>query len=263
MGEQPRIPAMDEQKDHTDDHPAVEDLLGQPRRHRWWDLRASFLTGLVVAAPIGITLYLTITFINFVDRMVEQVIPPQYNPETYLPFSIPGLGVVTVVLVITLLGALTANLFGHAILGFFGRLINRVPVVNTVYGALKQIFETVLSKSHQSFQQVGLVEYPRKGLWALCFIATGTRGEISHRVGEELVSVFLPTTPNPTSGFLLFVPRQDIKVLDMTVEEGAKMVISGGLVVPEFGKSKVGEIGTKKLPPRTEESQSTSKPDAA
>lgn len=254
---------MNDENEHLEDHSAVEELLGQPRRHRWWDLRASFLTGLVVAAPIGITLYLTITFINFVDRMVEQVIPPQYNPETYLPFSIPGLGVVIVFVVITLLGALTANLFGHAILGFFGRLINRVPVVNTVYGALKQIFETVLSKSHQSFQQVGLVEYPRTGLWALCFIATGTRGEISHRVGEELISVFLPTTPNPTSGFLLFVPRADIKILDMTVEEGAKMVISGGLVVPDYKTTKLGGIGDKKLPTADNPSQEASKPDAA
>lgn len=229
---------------------AVENLLGGPRQHRWWDLRASFLTGLVVAAPIGITLYLTVTFINFVDRMVERVIPPAYNPENYLPFSIPGLGVLIVVLTITLLGALTANLFGHAVLNYFGRMINRLPVIRTVYGALKQIFETVLSQSQKSFQQVALVEYPRKGLWAICFVATGTRGEIMHRVGEDMVSVFLPTTPNPTSGFLLFVPKRDVVILDMTVEEGAKLVISGGLVEPDFdhknGKRVEGE--PKKLP---------------
>lgn len=238
-----------EQQNQNDKHSSpVEDLLGQPRRHRWWDLRASFLTGLVVAAPIGITLYLTVTFINFVDRIVEQVIPPRYNPETYLPFSIPGLGVLIVVVAITLLGALTANLFGHAILNYMGRVINRLPVVNTIYGALKQIFETVLSQSHKSFQQVGLIQYPREGLWAICFVATGTRGEIMHRTGEDMVSVFLPTTPNPTSGFLLFVPKRDIVILDMTVEEGAKLVISGGLVEPDFDRNRVEGGKTKKLP---------------
>ncbi len=249
----------------TEEHSAVEELLGQPRRHRWWDLRASFLTGLVVAAPIGITLYLTITFINFVDAQVNRILPELYNPETYLPFSIPGLGVLIIVVAITLLGALTANLFGHALLGYFGRFINRVPVISTVYGALKQIFETVLSKSQQSFQQVGLIEYPRKGLWALCFIATGTKGEITHRTGKDMVSVFLPTTPNPTSGFLLFVPRSEITVLDMTVEEGAKMVISGGLVVPEFGNRALGEDAPQQLPLASTQdaSDDTAKPDAA
>jgi len=225
--------------DETEHQSGEEEQTGFLRRHRWWDLRASFLTGLVVAAPLGITAYLAIVLINFADDMVETMLPAQYNPETYLPFSIPGVGLVIVVVAITLLGALTANLFGHAVVNYMGRLIDRLPVVRTVYGALRQIFETVVSQSERSFQQVGLIQYPRPGLWAIVFVAARTRGEIIVHTKEEMVSVFLPTTPNPTSGFLLFVPRKDIIILDMSVEEGAKLVISGGLVIPEYkGMSK-------------------------
>ncbi len=224
---------MDENTEHQEQHSDGGGFLSR-RRHRWWDVRASFLTGLVVAAPLGITAYLTIALINFADGVVATMLPARYNPETYLPFSLPGLGLIIVIIAITLLGALTANLFGHAIVGYVGRLIDQLPVVRTVYGALRQIFETVVSQSERSFQQVGLIQYPRPGLWAIVFVAAKTRGEIIHHTKEEMVSVFLPTTPNPTSGFLLFVPRKDITILDMTVEEGAKLVISGGLVIPEF-----------------------------
>lgn len=224
---------MNDETEQTDDNQEEGGFLSR-RRHRWWDVRASFLTGLVVAAPLGITAYLAIALINFADDMVENMLPAQYNPETYLPFSIPGLGLVIVVVAVTVLGAMTANLFGHAVVGYVGRLIDRLPVVRTIYGALRQIFETVVSQSERSFQQVGLIQYPRPGLWAIVFVAARTRGEIVAHTKEEMVSVFLPTTPNPTSGFLLFVPRKDITILDMTVEEGAKLVISGGLVIPEY-----------------------------
>jgi len=197
---------------------------------RW--VRSSFLTGLVIAAPIWITIYVTLAFISFIDDFVTPLIPAQYNPETYLPFSIPGLGVVIVFVLLTLLGALTANLFGRSIINFGEKLVDRMPVVRNIYNALKQIFETVVSQSESSFQEVGLIEYPRKGLYAICFITTSTGGEIQSRIDEDSVSVFLPTTPNPTSGFLLFVPRNAIQLLDMTVEEGAKLVISAGLVEP-------------------------------
>ncbi len=197
---------------------------------RW--VRSSFLTGLVIAAPIWITIYVTLAFISFIDDFVTPLIPGQYNPESYLPFSIPGLGVVIVFVLLTLLGALTANLFGRSIINFGEQLVDRMPVVRNIYNALKQIFETVVSQSESSFQEVGLIEYPREGLYAICFITTSTGGEIQSRIKDDSVSVFLPTTPNPTSGFLLFVPRKDIQLLDMTVEEGAKLVISAGLVEP-------------------------------
>ena len=197
---------------------------------RW--LQRSFVTGVVIAAPIGITIYLTLAFIGFVDDRVIPLIPDRYNPETYLPFSVPGLGVLVAVIALTVLGALTANLFGRTLIGYGERLVDRMPVVRNLYNALKQIFETVVSHSEANFTEVGLIEYPRKGLYALCFVTTSTGGEIQARAEHDLVSVFLPTTPNPTSGFLLFVPRKDIQILSMTVEEAAKLIISAGLVEP-------------------------------
>ncbi len=200
-------------------------------------LRRNFLTGVVVAAPIGITIFLTWTFIEFVDSRVTPLIPKQYNPEEYLQFSIPGLGVLVVVLSLTLLGALTANLFGRTLLDLGERFVDRMPVVRSIYATLKQIFETAISQSDNSFKEVGLIEYPRPGLYAICFVTTNTRGEIRSKVGEEMVSVFLPTTPNPTSGYLLFVPKAEIQILDMTVEEGAKLVISAGIVEPDYPRT--------------------------
>ena len=195
-------------------------------------LRTYFLTGLVIAAPIGITAYLIDWFIGLVDYWFTPLIPAQYHPDNYLPFSIPGLGLLIAFVVLTLLGALTANFLGRRILALGERLVDRMPVVRNIYNALKQIFETVISQSSASFKEVGLIEYPRKGLYALVFVTTQTRGEILLKTGPDMVSVFLPTTPNPTSGFLLFVPRSDIQILDMTVEEAAKLIISAGLVEP-------------------------------
>ena len=200
-------------------------------------LRNYFLTGFVICAPLAITAYLTWTFINWVDSWVKPYIPQAYNPDEYLPFTIPGFGLVVAMFTITMVGFLTANLIGRSIVAYGEYLLSRMPLVRTVYSALKQIFETVFRDSSDSFTQVVLVEYPRRDLWALAFVATDTLGEVQARldepVGEQTVSVFLPTTPNPTSGFLLFVPKRDMIVLDMTVEEAAKLVISAGLVAPE------------------------------
>lgn len=204
-------------------------------------LRNYFLTGVVVAAPISITIYLTWSFILWVDGWIKPLIPSVYNPDTYLPFSLPGVGLVFAVVMLTLLGFLTANLVGRTVVGYGELLLHRMPLVRNLYRALKQIFQTVLSESGRSFQKVGLIEYPSKGLWALVFIATETTGEVAEAIpGEDdVVSVFLATTPNPTSGFLLFVPRRDVIVLDMSIEDGAKLIISGGLVSPEYrGKTK-------------------------
>lgn len=195
-------------------------------------LRNYFLTGLVVAAPIGLTIWIVRWFIDLIDTWFTPLIPQQYQPDNYLPFDIPGLGLLIAFVLLTLLGALTANFFGRTVLNFGERIVSRMPVVRSIYGALKQIFETVISQSAASFREVGLIEYPRKGLFCIVFITTQTKGEIVDKAGHELISVFLPTTPNPTSGFLLFVPRQDVKVLDMTIEEGAKLIISAGLVEP-------------------------------
>lgn len=196
-------------------------------------LRNYFITGLVVASPIGITLYIGWWFIDFVDGNIKPLIPAAYNPETYLPFSIPGLGLIGLTVFLIVLGALTANLFGRALIRFGERIVDRMPIVRSVYGTLKQIFETVVSQDSKSFSDVVLVEYPRAGIWAIAFVSGENKSEIQGRIDDEVVNIFLPTTPNPTSGFLLFVPKKDLIYLDMTPDQGAKYVISAGLVSPE------------------------------
>jgi uncharacterized membrane protein len=195
-------------------------------------LRAYFLAGVIVTAPIGITVLLIWQFITFLDSQVGSLIPDRYNPESYLPFSVPGLGLLITIAFLTLVGFLAAGLAGRTLVRIGERLLSRMPVVRSVYSTLKQIFETVLAQSSRSFREVVLIEYPRRGIGAIGFVTGPTRGEVQVRSEEELVNVFLPTTPNPTSGFLLFVPKRDLVHLDMTIEEGIKLVISGGIVTP-------------------------------
>ncbi|MEZ5811338.1 MAG: DUF502 domain-containing protein [Rhizobiaceae bacterium] len=200
-------------------------------------LRNYFLTGFVVCAPLAVTAYLTWSFIGWADSWVKPYIPEIYNPDTYLPFTVPGFGLVVALVSITLIGFLTANFIGRQIVSYGEYLLGRMPLVRNIYSVLKQILETVLSERTNTFKKVGLIEYPRKGLWAIVFIATDAEGEIQdelERKTGKTLAVFLPTTPNPTSGFLLFVPMSDVKILSMTVEEGAKLVISAGLVTPEY-----------------------------
>ncbi|MCG8442713.1 MAG: DUF502 domain-containing protein, partial [Caulobacterales bacterium] len=204
-------------------------------------LRNSFFTGVVVVAPVGVTAWLVYAFVTFVDAQVKPLIPPAYNPETYLPFAIPGLGLVFAIGFLTVLGALAANFFGRAILDIGERIVDRVPLVRNIYGALKQLVGTIIASRETAFSEVALVEYPRKGAHALCFITADAQGEVSNSLGEGYVGVFIPTTPNPTSGFLLYVRRDELVVLDMSVEEGAKLIISAGLVTPEQEAARVGE----------------------
>ncbi|MEQ8307848.1 MAG: DUF502 domain-containing protein [Hoeflea sp.] len=212
-------------------------------------LRNYFLTGLIIVAPLAITAYLTWTFVGWVDSWVKPYIPTIYNPDNYLPFAVPGFGLLTALFLITVIGFLTANLVGRSIIAFGESLLDRMPLVRSLYKGLKQIFETVLAEQSSSFKQAALIEYPRRGLWSIVFIATDTKGEVSHRLAEEdSISVFLPTTPNPTSGFLLFVPRKDVMILDMSVEEAAKMVISAGLVSPDFPKTLPVKKDSKRKP---------------
>jgi uncharacterized membrane protein len=195
-------------------------------------LRAYFLAGVLVTAPVAITFYIVWLIVSFVDDRVSGLIPERYNPETYLPFGIPGLGLLIAVIALILIGALTAGYVGRIVVRLSDAALARMPVVRSIYGATKQIFETVLAQKSTAFRQVCLVEYPRHGVWTLGFITGTTVGEVQERTSDEVVNVFLPTTPNPTSGFLLFVPRQDIILLDMSIEDGIKMVISGGIVTP-------------------------------
>ena len=195
-------------------------------------LRAYMLAGTLVTAPIGITFYLAYLFITFVDDRVNPLIPARYNPETYLPFSIPGLGLLVVLTTLILIGWLTAGVLGRLFQRTSDRILARMPVVRNVYGAIKQILETVLAQKSNAFREAVLVEYPRKGMWTIAFITGHTQGEIQSISDEEFINVYVPTTPNPTSGFLLFVSRKEVVTLSMTVEEAFKMIISGGIVAP-------------------------------
>jgi uncharacterized membrane protein len=199
-------------------------------------LRNNFLAGLIICAPIAITIWLTWTFIHWSDSWVRPYIPARWNPESYINFAIPGFGLLTAVMIITIVGFLGKNLIGQSIVRFGESIVQRMPLVRTIYRSVKQIFETVLKEQSNSFKKVGLIEYPGPGLWALVFIATDAKGEIGSKfnaMGEDMVAVFLPPTPVPTAGFLIFVPREKIVMLDMNPEDAAKFLISGGLVAPE------------------------------
>lgn len=219
------------------------DDSGQPpaRRARgpsFGRLRNYFLTGLIVAAPLGITLWILFGVIELIDNAVVPLLPPAYTPQVYLEkylgvgVHIPGIGLVIVMVGLTTIGLLTANFVGRMVVRTGENILGRMPVVRSIYGALKQIFQTILENSSRSFREVVLVEYPRRGIWAIGFITSITEGEVQSTIADDVVNVFLPTTPNPTSGFLLFVPRKHLVVLDMTVEEGIKMVVSAGIVTP-------------------------------
>ncbi len=205
---------------------------GKPKATFLARMRGYFLAGLLVTAPATLTLYMAWLFISFVDSQVGSIVPPKYSPSTYLNFDIPGFGLLVLIVFLTMVGAATAGLVGRLMFNMGESILNRMPVIRSVYTALKQLFETVLSSKSSAFRQCVLVEYPRRGIWALGFISGVTEGEVQSLTESEVVNVFLPTTPNPTSGFLLFVPREDVVVLSMTVEEGIKMVISGGIVAP-------------------------------
>src|SRR5919106_2925308 len=211
-------------------------------------LRAYFLAGVIVTAPIGITVLLIWQFITFLDSQVGSLLPDRYNPELYLPFSVPGLGLLITIAFLTLVGFLAAGLAGRTLVRIGDRLLSRMPVVRSVYGTLKQIFETVLAQSSRSFREVVLVEYPRRGIGAIAFVTGSSHDENPSSAQDELVNVFLPTTPNPTSGFLLFVPRKDLVHLDMTVEEGIKLVISGGIVGPRIDLRTLEAAGRRANP---------------
>jgi len=219
-------------------------------------LRTYFLTGIVVSAPVGITIWLIWLFVAFVDHTVVPLIPDAYNPSDALGVSVPGIGVIVVLLVVTITGFLVTNFFGRFMVRMGENMVARVPVVRTIYGVLKQIFDAVLAQSEGAFREVVLIEYPRKGIWVLGFVTSNTQGEVQRVTPHEMVNVFLPTTPNPTSGFLLFVPRKDCITLDMSVEEGVKLVISGGIVSPPDREAVASEdqddAADVEIPPQAE-----------
>ncbi|MGJ8545620.1 MAG: DUF502 domain-containing protein [Sulfitobacter sp.] len=215
-----------------------------PRRGLIARLRASFLTGLVVIAPVGLTIWLIWTVIGWIDGWVLPFVPKAYHPDRLIqdllgldPLSqinVKGLGVVIFLVFTVIVGWLAKGIIGRSMIRFAESLVERTPVVRTIYSGIKQISETIFAQSERSFEHACLIEYPRRGIWAIGFVSTDAKGEIARKSDPsgQMMSVFLPTTPNPTSGFLLFLPTADVILLDMSVEDAAKLVISAGLVYP-------------------------------
>jgi uncharacterized membrane protein len=196
-------------------------------------MRNYFLTGLVVAGPVAITFYLTWWFITWVDGLVRPFVPVDYRPETYLPFGLPGSGLIVAVVALTLLGFLTANLIGRKLVGLGESLLGRMPVVRAIYRGLKQVFETLFSGNGSSFRKVGLVEFPSPGMWSIVLISQTPSVEVAAKLPvEEHISVFLPCAPNPTTGFFFYVPKSKIIEIDMSAEDAATLIMSAGVVQP-------------------------------
>jgi uncharacterized membrane protein len=196
-------------------------------------VRNYFLTGLVVAGPVAVTLWLIWWFVTWVDNLVRPVIPTAYRPETYLPVNIPGFGLIIAFLALTALGFLTANLVGSSVVSFGEGLLNRMPIVRPIYRTTKQIFQTLFSAGESSFRRVGLVEFPAPGMWSLVFLTQPPSPPIAaHLPQTEHISAFLPCTPNPTTGFFFYVPRADVIDLDITVEQAMSLLISAGIIQP-------------------------------
>ena len=201
--------------------------------------RRYFLAGILVTSPILITAYVTWMIITFIDNQVAGILPESLDFTKKLPHQIPGLGLIISIIAITFIGALTPGFIGRTLLKTGERVLDKMPVVRSIYGAIKQIMETVMSTNSESFREVVLVEYPRKGIWVIGFVTGETKGEVQTLNKEKLINVFIPTTPNPTSGFLLFLPKKDLVYMAMKVEDAVKMVISGGIVTPKNNRSSI------------------------
>ncbi|MBE6444212.1 MAG: DUF502 domain-containing protein [Alphaproteobacteria bacterium] len=196
-------------------------------------LKAYLFTGILVTAPVAITFYLAYKFILWVDVFVNRMLPPQYRLDNYLPMTIPGLGLVVLIAFLILVGMFAAGFLGRFFIRLGEWFVAKMPLVSSIYSLLKQIFETVFSSKTQAFKKVVMLEYPRKGIWILGLVSADLQGEIEQKLPEPMVNVFIPTTPNPTSGFLIFVPKKDVIEMNMSVEEAIKFIVSGGLVEPK------------------------------
>src|ERR1700742_1981516 len=206
-------------------------------------LRNYFLTGLVVAGPLAITAWLIWSVVNWVDDFVRPFIPPAYRPESYLPWPIPGTGLIIALIALTLLGFLTANLVGRTLVELGEGLLNRMPIVRPVYKTMKQIFETLFSKTGSSFRKVALVEFPAPGMWSLVFLSQPPGGDLATKLPQgEHVSAFMPCTPNPTTGFFFYVKRSDLIELDISVENAMTLLISAGMVQPDDPQKKLAAL---------------------
>jgi len=216
-------------------------------------LRGRFFAGMVIAAPLAATIFILQFLITFIDNRVKPLLPPLLKPETYTNYAIPGFGVLVVVIALTILGAITANLIGRSLLRATDRIFSRIPIVRNVYAAIKQLTEVLSNNQQASFDRCVLIQYPKEGSWCIGFVSSHAKQEIGAKLGTSKIGVFVPTSPNPTSGFLIYVEETETIALEMSVEEGAKMILTAGLVVPDFLKTEddisVGEpkVGAEQL----------------
>lgn len=193
-----------------------------------------FITGIIVTAPVAITIYMSYHLVVWINDVTSRLIPQRWTIGNFVPYAVPGLGLLLLLVVLFFIGMLTTGYVGKFFVRLWEKIIRRMPIVSSIYSLMKQIFETFLSQKSRSFSEVVLVEYPRKGLWTIAFVSKErTGGEIENKTGNKTLSIYVPTTPNPTSGFLIFIPEKDVIKLDMSVEEGIKYVISCGIVTPE------------------------------
>ena len=204
-------------------------------------LRRYLVAGLLVWIPLGVTIFILRVLIGLMDRTLL-LIPQPYRPEEWLGLTIPGLGLILTLLVLLVTGLLAANIVGRSMVGIWESLLDRIPVVRSVYSAAKNFAEIVFSDSGQSFKKVLLIEYPRKGIYSLAFQTATKLGEVQGRTGEEMICTFVPTTPNPTSGYIIILPKKDIIELDMDIDEALKMIISLGVVVPTWRRDQIAEL---------------------
>jgi uncharacterized membrane protein len=199
----------------------------KPKKSVFARIRNNFIAGIVVLIPIGITLYLTLAIV----KVSSKILPKEINPNNYLPYNIPGIEIVIALLLITFIGWLSLSFIGKKLLNIFDNILNKIPILRTIYSAFTQMLET-FTKSEVNKKNVVLVEYPRKGTWAVGFATNKNTGEIKNKIGQEVINVFVPTTPNPTSGFLLMFPKEDVIYLDITFEEASKFIVSAGSTNP-------------------------------
>jgi uncharacterized membrane protein len=225
-------------------------------------IRNYFLTGLIVAGPLTITAWLIWSLITWADDFVRPVIPPPYRPESYLPWPIPGTGLIVAFVALTLLGFLTANLVGRTLVELGEGVLSRMPIVRPIYKTMKQIFETLFSKTGSSFRKVALVEFPGPGMWSLVFLSQAPSSDLVKKLPQgEHVSAFMPCTPNPTTGFFFYVKRKDLIELDITVENAMTLLISAGMVQPEGEQQK--KLASLAATARAARARAKRKPEAA
>lgn len=200
-------------------------------------LKTYLITGILVSAPLAITIYLALELIRFIDEKMTAFIPKEYNPSTYLPFGIPGFGILILFVSLILIGMISTGFIGNSMLELLNKIISKMPVVSGIYNAIRKILETVMGGDKaQAFREAVLIQYPREGLWTIAFITGEVFSGIQKHIKKKLISIYVPTTPNPTSGFLIFVPQKDIIPLKIRVDDAWKIIISTGIVTPDSPK---------------------------